>query len=295
MKNTKENRSLVIKELTDKGYECGERTVRKNGVAREGIEVTVPNVTPNVGMIVYIDDFSTDDVAGVVEKVSSLLSGDEYEKHTIAVTEFNSSLRNRDALLNGVRVYLRNREKLEEDSLTKPLPEVYNNADYVGVLYYVEPFGEGDKSGYAKTLLTPHILEGAGVSEEEAWAYAFKHLEEDFLSSDVVAVMLEITDLPKEEVISIEKAKGMTPMPIFTNKDKYNGASAIFLVDKVRNVLEFYGLDKAWLIPSSIHEFLVAPGDIPFEEVKTMIVSANDEVVDDLEVLGDTPILFSVA
>jgi hypothetical protein len=246
-------------------------------------------------MIVYIDDFSTDDVAGVVEKVSSLLSGDEYEKHTIAVTEFNSSLRNRDALLNGVRVYLRNREKLEEDSLTKPLPEVYNNADYVGVLYYVEPFGEGDKSGYAKTLLTPHILEGAGVSEEEAWAYAFKHLEEDFLSSDVVAVMLEITDLPKEEVISIEKAKGMTPMPIFTNKDKYNGASAIFLVDKVRNVLEFYGLDKAWLIPSSIHEFLVAPGDIPFEEVKTMIVSANDEVVDDLEVLGDTPILFSVA
>jgi len=66
------------------------------------------------------------------------------------------------------------------------------------------------------------------------------------------------------------------------------GASAVIYTDMLENIAEKFNSDL-FLLPSSVHEFLILPVNIGFkpDELLEMVVSVNDTVVADDEKLSD--------
>ncbi len=86
------------------------------------------------------------------------------------------------------------------------------------------------------------------------------------------------------------------PIPyVLTNKDKFMGAAVVLYPGMLESCAEKMGGDY-YLLPSSIHEFLLAPVSVmPPDEIQTMIRTINQTEVAPEEVLADHAYLYSAA
>lgn len=69
-----------------------------------------------------------------------------------------------------------------------------------------------------------------------------------------------------------------------------NGASAVIYKDKMRDILKYYNMDKAYCIPSSIHEVILAPcidNLCDAQSLKHFIRMVNNECLPKSEILSD--------
>lgn len=108
-------------------------------------------------------------------------------------------------------------------------------------------------------------------------------------------VMADLAEATAEDVEAIFNDIDEPVLYVLTNKDTYMGAAVVLYPGVLESCAEKMGGDF-YLIPSSIHEFLVTSlKDISPDELQAMIQNINQTNVPPEEVLGDHAYLYSAA
>lgn len=122
--------------------------------------------------------------------------------------------------------------------------------------------------------------------DEETTVMVRRKMIEEIWKKEIDEVMeTAIENMRKDNKKPVRKFLGMT---VVTNTEEKFGASAL-LDWRTRASLE-EEVGEAWLIPSSIHEWIILPTkdfDTNKEELNKMVKEANQEVVDVSEWLSD--------
>jgi len=101
-----------------------------------------------------------------------------------------------------------------------------------------------------------------------------------------ITTMAEILGLP---------ATLFEPMDVITNKDMMFGASALLFPDIFKEYCEQKGIQKIYILPSSIHELIVVPQDLAGSSVMTnMVQDVNSNEVLPEDVLSNHVYLYDV-
>ena len=74
---------------------------------------------------------------------------------------------------------------------------------------------------------------------------------------------------------------------LLSNKFNYLGASYIYDINTLNAISSMLGTNF-WILPSSIHEILIAPdrGLLDFKELEEMVKSINDSIVEEKDILS---------
>ena len=100
---------------------------------------------------------------------------------------------------------------------------------------------------------------------------------------DTLSEMIDMEDLPNTDDF----------MYVLTNKEKLQGASTILYSDVLSTFAEKKNTNL-WLIPSSVHEWIIIPddGNMNRETLSEMIKEVNGSQLAPDEVLSDHPYYF---
>ncbi len=100
----------------------------------------------------------------------------------------------------------------------------------------------------------------------------------------------------KEEFLNgiIGTNTGRNEMYILTNQDKCNGAFSAFQTKNLSDLADHIGVDKLYILPSSIHEAIVVPANgIDGNQLEEMVYSVNRTEVNAEDFLSDEVYVFS--
>lgn len=107
------------------------------------------------------------------------------------------------------------------------------------------------------------------------------------------STLLKSLNIAVEEIAANAKIDEMDISDFFgmhyvTNANKMYGANVILDENNRNEINRRFG--KVWLLPSSIHEWIVLPyNDFSYDTLKEMIISVNKSDVSEDEVLSDRP------
>lgn len=171
----------------------------------------------------------------------------------------------------------------DEDIIKRP-------CDLDGIEQYLIIKGKQDGTCYS-TKVTPSILANAGINELLAWEKAMENLCADTQIKSLGTIISEMTGIPAEcaETSAIK-------LHVITNSQKCNGASAIMNREMLRTFAKNHQSNMLFVIPSSIHEMMIAPYDSKFklEELSAMVQEVNEAEVAPAERLTDRAYILSL-
>lgn len=145
----------------------------------------------------------------------------------------------------------------------------------------------GDTSDGNSMTVTVHqgILDSAGMTADELRMYARRNLRNEVSIKSMTEVMSEMmgTELASD--------MGLTDfddvMYVATNKSRIGGAAVILLDDVLQDFCENHGLERIYIIPSSLHEVILVSPMMGEDEINSMIVDVNRTQVDEWDRLSD--------
>ena len=109
------------------------------------------------------------------------------------------------------------------------------------------------RSESSSIYIKRRLFESWGISEEELHRQALKNMEADgYGIQDLSEILVGENSFPAW--------KDESPMAVLTNRKRMYGASGILLGSMLKDYAEKMGMDL-FLIPFSIHEFLLVPDD----------------------------------
>ena len=159
-------------------------------------------------------------------------------------------------------------------------------------IFCVQPKGKGkdiwsqdylDLEAYIRVMLDDYTSFNipAALFNDELSDAAMKNTRENL----EITTMGEILGLPA----------GMFDMDIITTKNRMFGASALLFPDIFKEYCEKKGVQKIYIIPSSIHELIVIPQDLGTDlEISNMVREVNSTAVQESDVLSNHVYLYDV-
>lgn len=266
-------RKDIINELEKRGYKAIPNDVFRNNVKLEGIVIGDKKINP----CIYVDDFikSGFDLEETTTYIINIYEGSKS-------VDFNvNEILSKEWVLNNVFVAL---QKTSQKEFVIKRPTKFD-----GIEEYLYIKG----SDYS-IRINEGLLSHLDLSESNLWKRAY---ENTFCKEEI-------------SIQSISKAIGLFeddyeddfPLYVVTNKDKFKGSVAIFS-DEVISFARAKGAKYLLALPSSIHEFLIyiVKDDVSLSELEEMkenmtsiICSVNENVVDEIERLGDKPYVIEI-
>lgn len=153
-----------------------------------------------------------------------------------------------------------------------------------------------DEKGVASAEVTYAELELFGVTKEELFAQARKNTEKLFpvefqsllsMIETVRGKKLSPKEVGIEESMDLE-ADSRIAMYVLTNTTGINGAGVILYPDVLKRIAEQLTTDTLYLLPSSVHEFMVLPECSSVADMKELVTEANHCAVASVDVLSDS-------
>lgn len=140
------------------------------------------------------------------------------------------------------------------------------------------------------TVVTNELLESAGVSREELRVYARKNLKDTVRIQSMTEVLRGLMgntgmDIPEPEDI----------LYVASNESGVNGAAVMLLENVLKEFCKQHGLESIYIIPSSLHEVILASAKMPLCDVDSMIRDVNSSQVDPWDQLSDHVYTFVAA
>ena len=265
-------REMIITELQNRGYKAEAQNAIKNGVELEGIRILTDS---NIAPIIYTDaiiENAEKENKSLDEVVSAIIGTFEsYKSFSFDV----NSLFDKDFVLNGLYI------GLQKDS-TEDI--VKRTCDLDGIESYLYIRGEADKDGSYSIKVSKAILERANITEVEAWEKAEANTNAETSLESMAKVLSEMMGFEYSEEMD-----EMTPFYVISNKCKVKGASAILNKKVLSDFGKRYNTDKIVVLPSSVHEMLVAPytEEIDLDTFTSMVEEVNNTQVEPTERLTD--------
>lgn len=192
-------------------------------------------------------------------------------------------------LIAGINVWDTVRDRLtiktinhtRNKDILKKLPHRRPAGDLAQIVYIIctEP---GNSGSFAGCAVSDELMETWGLDADELFSAA----EETTLRN----YPLKIGSINGEP----EEGKESTPLFITSEMGVY-GFSYVTFTSCIKQIQEYVG-DGFFVIPSSIHEAIVIPEEMPasVEDLRKMIREVNSAVVSDEDFLSDEPYYYSV-
>lgn len=135
-----------------------------------------------------------------------------------------------------------------------------------------------DFNATASSDVTNALMEHLKVTENDLYTFATKNTQKLYAQS-----IMSLTDIVSKTDNQSQEDVSNTPETIFvlTNFKKHFGASCIVYPDVLKNFCKEKNMDGVYMIPSSVHEFLLLVMDKEYVNcgyVKQMIKEANREL-----------------
>lgn len=263
-------REMIITELQNRGYKAEAQTTVKNGVKFKGIRIQTGS---NIAPVIYTDSIienAEEENKTLDEVVSAIIKLYEENKH------FNfdiEALKDKDFILNNLYI------GLQKDSTENIIKK---GCDLDGIESYLYIRGTNEDGSFS-IKLNKGLLENANISEVEAWEKAETNNNEETSLESMAKVLARMMGLDYFEGMET------TPFYVISNKCGVKGASAILNKSVLSDFGRRYDTDKIVVLPSSIHEMLIAPytEDIDIKSFTSMVAEVNDTTVDPVERLTD--------
>lgn len=153
-----------------------------------------------------------------------------------------------------------------------------------------------DEKGVASADVTYAEMEMFGVTKEELFAQARINTEKLFpvefksLLSMIEAIRgrkFSLKEAGIKENMDME-ADSRIDMYVLTNTTGINGAGVILYPNVLKRIAEQLNTDTLYLLPSSVHEFMVLPECNSVEDMKELVAEANHCAVAGVDVLSDS-------
>ena len=145
----------------------------------------------------------------------------------------------------------------------------------------------GDNSNGVSMTVTVHqgILDNAGMTADELRMYARRNLKEEVSIKSMTEIMCEMMGAEQASEMGLTGFDDV--MYVATNKSRIGGAAVMLLDDVLDEFCKTHGLEKIYIIPSSLHEVILVSPMMGEDEVNSMIVDVNRTQVDEWDRLSD--------
>lgn len=198
--------------------------------------------------------------------------------------------------LKGLGKYINDKEWAEErlflqlinSSKNKSLLENSVHMDFNGLSLVLYVLAADNKAGMCRVRVTKAMCQNYGWDEKEILDYALENTARLFpyclcTLQEILQKELNITGTEAEELPSVGN-----DMLVLTNEKYVNGAAAIFYPGLLKEISEKHGT-SLFLIPSSIHEFLILEDNGIYNpvELESMVKEVNNSSVLPEELLSD--------
>lgn len=271
----------AVGEVLGQEYTVELREVRKNnGVVLQGLMIRKKedNVTPTIYLNSFWEAYEGGvTFADIIKKIISIYREDGIGRK-IDVSFFGDFEKVKDKIC----FRLVNREKNREQLEKVPYIPVLDLA----VCFYYAFEGAGVENGMIP-IYRSH-LDTWKVTDRDLLEYAVKNTPRMF-PCEIIPMENVLEDMIREipEEMREEVMQKMS-MLILTNSRKTYGACSLLYPGVLEGMSERFGGDF-YLIPSSVHEFLLLPGEQERgeEELKEMIAEVNRTEISPEEVLSD--------
>lgn len=155
--------------------------------------------------------------------------------------------------------------------------------DLDGIEQYLILQGEKEGANYSVKVV-PIILSNVGISESKAWDKALENLSADTQIVSLGKVLSDITGISYDNA-----AEADIRFHVITNSNKFKGAACIMNRKALRTFTQKYNTNMLFVLPSSIHEMMIAPydGNYNLEDLSAMVKEINETQVSPEERLTD--------
>ena len=239
------------------------RVTRSNGYTYDGLVVKAPwtNISPTIDLGIIYEDYQN----GTLENTMYMLS-DMIRENFPGVLNIIPDIENYQEIKN--RLYMKLTPYKGREEYYDSMPHRF--IEDMVLSYHI--MMDNSDSGYYSAPITNSIFSVYGIDEEQ--------LYQDALKSAPIVKPVNIS--------SMKDAFGPTAldMSIISTAENLDGAAAILYP----GVLDMVSRGKKiYLLPSSIHEFLVYHDteNADLEKLKSIVKEANHTVVEPRDVLSD--------
>lgn len=266
--------------------------VKNNDVTLTGLTVRKPGqvIAPTIYLDSYYDEVHNNGrtVGDILKEIAQI----RVEHDSPDVPNVAEDIKDYESVKNALRIALYDPEKNKE-KLAQSISDRTVGRFNVG---YILVFPVDDQVGSIK--VTKSMLEAWGVSEEQLFADALANdREKEALFTSLSAMMAGFMGGPVQNLFKMEQdeavreAKQATgsgiPLFILTIRDGFYASSLMADEDLLRKISEILQEDY-FILPSSIHEVLIAPRSVSDAEyLKETVKVVNTEQVAEVEQLSD--------
>lgn len=273
-----EFKAAVVKELKDRYPDAQiteQKVVKTNDEMKDGLVVMKPGT--NISPTVYLADLYE---AGMsVEKVISAI-----EKNFVEDSFDVSSFTDWNRVQGNIVYKLINGNANKELLSDVPFKKVDGTDLVLVFMVLVKVNGQN-----GTILIHNSHLEGWGVTVEDLYVLAEKNTPALFPAQieGMPNFIASITGAPVDD----------NPLTIVTNEDRTNGACVILYKDVLKKIAVEKGVDKLYVIPSSVHECLVLPATEAFKKdyLDGIVREVNETTLAPNEVLGNCVYTYDTA
>lgn len=274
------NKNAIIELLTNKGYKVEEKEVTKNGVILSGITFLSDS---NVNPVIYLDEIIKEankkgiDLETAANEIIKI-----YEKNKGYNVDIEAILKE-NYILKNVFVGLQKESKEEiEKRICK---------DLKGIEEYLYIRIEANNDSFSSMKVTSQLVSNLEIPKSELWESAIANTCKESTLTSLAETIAELSGMPLNEEL-----ESQIPFYVLTNASKIKGASAILNRSLLREFASKKNVDKIVVLPSSIHETLIAAytDDLDISELSDMVKCVNSEQVDPTEQLTNQAYIITI-
>lgn len=194
--------------------------------------------------------------------------------NTEAITDIAMNFNDPEWILEHLSIAL---QRTSDENLVK------RSCDLDGIEQYLILQGERNGSCYTVKVV-PIILANVGIDENQAWEKALENLSADTHITSLGKVLADMTGAHYDGLMDPD-----IKFHVITNSHKCKGAACIMNRKALRTFTQKYDTNMLFVIPSSVHEMMIAPYDSGFklEELSAMVKEINETQVSLEERLTD--------
>lgn len=248
-----------------------------------------------VSPVIYLEEYFQElmkgkDIMDIVTAISSIIEC-IHPDHRRCYTE----LQDYEWIKPKLRLKVINREKNRELLCEVPHKDILDLS--------VIPYIVLDHRGEMSCVIRPTMVDMWKISLEELFGQAEENMNHmvppsiqkmsDFMMEMILNTYGDSGDIERDELLQTLKKESSIPttekeMFIVSNKEKLNGAYAVFYKDLLKNLAQSLNADGLFILPSSIHETLVVSGKgMNAADLKGMVQDVNRTTVSEGEYLSD--------
>lgn len=197
------------------------------------------------------------------------------------ITDISMNFNDPEWILDHITIALQ--RSSEEEIVKRP-------SDLDGIEQYLILSGEQDGSFYSVKVV-PVLLSNVGITEEQAWDRALENLSMDTQITSLGKVLSDMMGFAYDGSMD----SGMR-FHVITNSRKCKGAATIMNRNALRAFTQKYRTNMLFVLPSSIHEMMIAPYDssLNLDELSAMVKEINETQVAPEERLTDRAYILSL-